>query len=169
MLTSLFNPARSAGTARTTAALALAGGLLAGAAIPAQAHPTGNSALSRTATLAPTSGSEVLQVASRYVGTPYRWGGTTPAGFDCSGFTGYIFSQVGVDLPRTATAQMQATRRVSAAEARPGDLVFFVSGGRAYHNGIYAGDGLMYDSPRSGKSVSLRMIWTTSVVYGRAL
>ncbi|WP_308470035.1 C40 family peptidase [Kineococcus rubinsiae] len=112
----------------------------------------------------------VLAIADQYVGVPYVWGGTTPAGFDCSGYTGFVFRQLGVALPRTANAQMLATPRVSPAEARPGDLVFFLSSsGRAYHNGIYAGDGYMYDSPRAGKSVSKRKIWSAAVVYHRAI
>jgi cell wall-associated NlpC family hydrolase len=112
-------------------------------------------------------GSSVLSIAARYVGTPYLYGGTTPRGIDCSGFTRYVYAQLGISLPRTANQQMNATRRVSRSEARPGDLVFFVSAGRAYHNGLYAGDGKMYDSPRSGKSLQKREIWDANVVFGR--
>ncbi|HST82930.1 MAG TPA: C40 family peptidase [Kineosporiaceae bacterium] len=113
------------------------------------------------------SGSSVLAVAARYVGTPYRYGGTTPRGFDCSGYTGYVYRQLGISLPRTANQQMQATRRISRSQARAGDLVFFVSGNRAYHVGIYAGGGQIYDSPRSGKTVQKRAIWDAAVVFGR--
>jgi cell wall-associated NlpC family hydrolase len=62
---------------------------------------------------------------------------------------------------------MLATTRVSRANAKVGDLVFFLSSGRAYHVGIYAGDGMMYDSGRTGKSFSKRAIWSSSVVFGR--
>ncbi len=113
------------------------------------------------------AGSGVLSIASRYAGIYYRWGGTTPAGFDCSGFTGYVFRQLGIHLPRTADAQMRATRRVSASQARPGDLVFNVSGGQASHVGIYAGHGMMWDSPRTGRTVGLHAIWFSSAVYTR--
>ena len=116
---------------------------------------------------AAAGGSSVLSIAARYVGTPYLYGGTTPRGFDCSGYTQYVYAQLGISLPRTADQQMNATRRVSRSEARPGDLVFFVSGGSAYHNGIYAGNGMMYDSPRSGKTVQKRAIWEATVVFGR--
>ena len=105
----------------------------------------------------------VLGIAAQYEGIMYRYGGTTPAGFDCSGFTAYVFRQVGISLPRTAEAQRQAVTPVS--NPQPGDLVFF--GSPAYHVGIYAGNGMMWDSPRSGKAVALRSIWSSSVTYGR--
>jgi cell wall-associated NlpC family hydrolase len=109
----------------------------------------------------------VLQVAQRYFGIAYVYGGTTPRGFDCSGYTGYVFRQVGIKLPRTAHAQMRATTRISRSQAQPGDLVFFVSGGHAYHVGIYAGGNMMYDSPRTGRSTGKHKIWSKSVVFGR--
>ncbi len=107
----------------------------------------------------------VLGVAASLTGIPYRYGGTTTAGFDCSGFTQYVFRQVGVSLPRTTTQQYNATTRVS--NPQPGDLVFF-GGSNPYHVGIYAGNGMMYDSPRTGKSTSLRKIFSDSAIsYGR--
>jgi cell wall-associated NlpC family hydrolase len=112
-------------------------------------------------------GSEVLAIAARYVGVPYVYGGTSPHGFDCSGYTGYVYRQLGISLPRTANQQMQATRRVSRSQARAGDLVFFVSGGRAYHVGIYAGGGKMYAAPHTGERVQKEKIWDASAVYGR--
>ncbi|MFZ0160609.1 MAG: C40 family peptidase, partial [Kineosporiaceae bacterium] len=112
-------------------------------------------------------GSAVLAIASRYVGIMYRYGGTTAAGFDCSGYVQYVFRQVGITLPRTAQQQMGATRAIPASQARAGDLVFMVSGGYASHVGIVAGPGMMYDSPRSGKAISKRAIYTSKVVYRR--
>lgn len=114
-------------------------------------------------------GATVLSIASRYVGIYYRYGGTTPRGFDCSGFVRYVYNQIGAPLPRTAHQQMNAGRRISREEARPGDLVFTVRGGYATHVGIYAGGGMMYDSPRTGKAISKRKIWTSSPVYVRVL
>ncbi|NLT56784.1 MAG: C40 family peptidase [Actinomycetales bacterium] len=116
-----------------------------------------------------TGSSSVLAVAARYVGIPYVYGGTSPSGFDCSGYVRYVFAQLGYSLPRTANQQLNATRRISRSEARPGDIVFFISGGRAYHDGIYAGNGMMYDSPRPGKSIQRRAIWSSNVVFGRVI
>lgn len=110
---------------------------------------------------APTGG--VLGVAAQYVGVPYVWGGTTPSGFDCSGFSQYVFAQVGISLPRTAAAQQSFATPVS--NPQPGDLVFY--GYPAYHMGIYAGNGMMYDSPRPGKFVSLREVFPGVSGYGR--
>jgi cell wall-associated NlpC family hydrolase len=112
-------------------------------------------------------GSSVLSVAARYIGVPYVYGGTTPRGWDCSGAVGYIFAQIGVKLPRTANEQMLASKRVSSSQARAGDLVFFVSAGRAYHVGIVAGDGMMYDAQRTGKAFTKRAIYSSTVLYGR--
>lgn len=114
-------------------------------------------------------GSSVLAVASRYIGVNYRYGGTSPIGWDCSGSMGYIFNQIGVKLPRTANQQMLASKRISRSEARPGDLVFMVSGGSAYHVGLYAGGNTFYDAGRSGKSFSKRAIFSSNVVFGRVL
>jgi len=109
------------------------------------------------------SSNDVIRLAVSLSGLPYLYGGTTPAGFDCSGFTQYIFAKLGVSLPRTAEQQRQATTPVSIPKV--GDLVFF--GVPAYHNGIYAGNGMMYDAPRTGLKTGLRAIWTPDVTYGR--
>ncbi|MGN6612124.1 MAG: C40 family peptidase [Angustibacter sp.] len=107
-------------------------------------------------------GAAVMAIASRYAGTPYKYGGTTPAGFDCSGYTSYVFRQVGIDLPRTSSAQRAATTRISRSEAMPGDLVFMPG-----HVGIYAGNGMMWDAPRTGKDVQKRAVYSSSATYGR--
>jgi cell wall-associated NlpC family hydrolase len=114
------------------------------------------------ASLAPAA-SGVVAIARGLLGIPYVYGGTTPAGFDCSGFTSYVFRQAGISLPRTASAQKAASTPVS--NPRPGDLVFF--GSPVHHVGIYTGNGMMIDSPRTGKSTAERPIWTSNVAYGR--
>lgn len=111
---------------------------------------------------APATGG-ILGIAAQYQGVPYVYGGTTPSGFDCSGYTAYVFRQVGIDLPRTAAEQQAASTPVS--NPQPGDLVFF--GSPAYHVGIYAGNGMMWDAPHSGSSVGLRPVWSSSATYGR--
>jgi len=139
--------------------------------VPPSTRSTGKSSSVRgdmsVTTFGTARGSSVLAVAARYLGVPYRYGGTTPIAWDCSGATGYIFSQIGVKLPRTANQQMLFSKRVSRSQARPGDLVFFVSGGAAYHTGIYAGNTMMYDAGRTGKSFSKREIFSSSVVFGQ--
>ncbi len=105
----------------------------------------------------------VLSIAANLTGIWYRYGGATPSGFDCSGYTSYVFAKVGVNLPRTARGQQRVARRVS--NPVPGDLVFF--GYPAHHVGIYAGNGMMYDSPRSGKKTQYRKIFSSNVSYGR--
>jgi cell wall-associated NlpC family hydrolase len=105
----------------------------------------------------------VLGIASSLAGIDYVYGGTSTAGFDCSGFTQYVFGKRGISLPRTAEAQRQAATPVS--NPQPGDLVFV--GAPAYHVGIYAGNGMMWDSPRTGKAVAKRSIWSSSATFGR--
>lgn len=107
-------------------------------------------------------GASVLAIAARYNGIAYRYGGTTPAGFDCSGFTSYVLAQVGIDLTRTSGSQRAETTRISRSEAVAGDLVFMPG-----HVGIYAGNGMMWDSPRSGKDVSKRSVYSSSATFGR--
>ena len=111
---------------------------------------------------APSTGG-VLGIAASLAGIYYVYGGDTPAGFDCSGFTQYVFAKLGINLPRTAEDQRQAVTAVS--NPQPGDLVFF--GSPAYHVGIYAGNGMMWDSPHAGAAVALRAVWSSSPTYGR--
>ncbi len=117
----------------------------------------------------PTAGdtAAVVAIAMRYVGIAYRYGGTTPRGFDCSGFTQYVYRQIGISLPRTAAQQLRATTRISRSQARVGDLVFYLGGGTVGHVGIYLGNGKMIDSPRTGRSVSVRAVYSSNVAFGR--
>ena len=108
------------------------------------------------------SGSKVLEIASRYVGVPYVYGGTTPRGFDCSGFTSYVYAQLGINLPRSSSAQRHAGKVISRADARPGDLIWTPG-----HIAIYAGGNSQIDSPRPGKTVQFRQIWQSNPVFIR--
>ena len=88
----------------------------------------------------------VLRSAYSVIGTPYVFGGTTPYGFDCSGFTSYVFNNTVGSIPRVAQSQFNATTHVSREELLPGDLVFFVGTydtAGVSHCGIYVGDGMM--------------------------
>lgn len=96
---------------------------------------------------------QILQTAAKHLGTPYRYGGASPGGFDCSGFVMYVFSQYGINLPRTASDQASLGVHVDKKELLPGDLVFFNCGGSGInHAGIYSGNGnfIHSSSPRSG-------------------
>ncbi|MFH5836027.1 NlpC/P60 family protein [Proteiniclasticum sp. C24MP] len=100
------------------------------------------------------SGQAVLDYAYRFLGTPYVWGGTTPSGFDCSGFTQYVYKHFGVNLPRVSRSQASYGTKVSYSNLQAGDLVFFGTSGVS-HVGIYIGGGNMIHSPRPGKSVEI--------------
>lgn len=107
-------------------------------------------------------GSAVIEIAARYVGVPYVYGGTTPDGFDCSGFTSYVYAQLGITLPRTSGDQRYAGVEVPRDQAQPGDLVWSPG-----HIGIYAGGNTMIDAPRPGKSVQFREMWQSNPVFIR--
>ena len=102
-------------------------------------------------------GGSVVSIAERYLGVPYVWGGASPSGFDCSGFTMYVYAQVGVSLPHNAAAQYGVGSPVSMGSLEPGDLVFFYGLG---HVGIYIGGGQMIDAPYSGASVRVDPVGT---------
>lgn len=98
---------------------------------------------------------QVLQVAAKYVGTPYVFGGSNPRGFDCSGLILFVYAQFGIALPHSVTAQARSGIIVSPEDAMPGDLVIYNDHG---HNGIYAGNGQMYHAPQRGDYVKLGAI-----------
>jgi len=102
-----------------------------------------------------TPGAAVLRAADGVIGVPYRFGGETPAGFDCSGLVVYAHRLAGVDVPRTSQAQHSLASPVANAALEPGDLVFFRTGGGGVdHVGIYAGAGRFVHAPRTGGVVS---------------
>lgn len=115
---------------------------VSGTPIPASISRSGDS----------VSGARVIAKAAQYLGTPYRYGGSAPGGFDCSGFTSYIFKQFNIYLERTAAGQYVQGTAVSKANLIPGDLVFFNTYGGISHVGIYAGNGqfIHSSSPSSG-------------------
>jgi hypothetical protein len=107
------------------------------------------------------TGAAVVADAQKYLGVPYRWGGTDPSsGLDCSGLTQRVYADMGIAIPRTAAQQASAGRPVaSLADAQPGDLVFFdYSSSRAGvdHVGIYVGNGKMIAAPQEGETVTVQ-------------
>lgn len=131
----------------------------AASAAASAAATTTSSAASSGSTSAPTTSfslSAVFQKALEYRGTPYVFGGSTPSGFDCSGFVMYVYAQFGINLAHSVSAQAAAGTRISLAEAQPGDLVIMNG-----HDGFYAGNGMILDAPRPGKVVQMRAIWTS--------
>ena len=98
----------------------------------------------------------VMRAAYSVIGTPYVFGGTTPYGFDCSGFTQYAFARAGVYLPRMADSQFYSGRQISMSQLRPGDLIFFTTyEAGASHVGIYVGNGnFIHAGTSTGVTVS---------------
>ena len=120
-----------------------------------------------------TAGEKLAAYAKTFVGYPYVYGGSSPDGFDCSGFTQYCARQMGYTIQRTATAQLSNGTKVSRENLKPGDLVFFGYGSTASHVGIYIGDGKFVhaSSPEVGVIVSKMnsAYYTTGFVGGRRI
>lgn len=104
---------------------------------------------------------EVVEIALRFIGVPYVWGGSSPQGFDCSGLTQYCYGQIGIDLPRTSRSQFRSGKHIPPDRLdllAAGDLVFFGTGGdpgRVHHVGIYVGDGDFVHAPQTGERVKV--------------
>ena len=113
-------------------------------------------------------GERAIQEARRHEGKPYRYGATGPDSFDCSGFVGYVYRQVGVQLPRTAEQMWNSLpKKVSYQHVQFGDLIFMREGGRITHVGLYAADGTMWVARRSGTTVTRQKIWTSNFEIAR--
>lgn len=142
-----------------------AGGLV-GSSPPAATLATGVPPPPGTVTPPTSLSSGVVETARRYLGVPYRFGGTDPtSGLDCSGLVQLVFHQLGISLPRTAQLQYNQTSRLSADELQPGDLVFYA---HTYsdpldwitHVGIYIGDGQQINAPTEGQVVSIQPVFS---------
>lgn len=111
-------------------------------------------------------GRAAAALAVRYLGTPYSWAGSSPAGFDCSGFVMYVYGRLGVRLPHSSSLQYRLGRAVPRSRLEPGDLVFFNG---LTHVGIYVGQGRFIHSPHSGDVVKFSRLtesWYRSSYYG---
>lgn len=107
-------------------------------------------------------GNSVISIASRYVGVPYVSGGSSPSGFDCSGFTAYVYGQLGISLPHSSSAQPGYGTVVPASQAQPGDLMWTPG-----HVSIYAGGNTMIDASKPGTVVDFRPIWQSNPTFVR--
>jgi peptidoglycan DL-endopeptidase CwlO len=114
----------------------------------------------------PSTHGGVVGIALRYLGVPYRWGGASPSGFDCSGFLVYVFAKVGVYLPHSSYMQFRLGRFVPRSALQPGDAVFFNG---ASHVGIYIGSGRFVHAPHTGDVVKISSLgegWYSSTYVG---
>ena len=154
---------------RPLAGIALAACLF-GAALPAMAQQAGtpppDTVPPQTTTAAPgdatptaSTGSRIQSVLKRalaLLGTPYRWGGTTTSGFDCSGLVGYVYrTTLGIELPRVSRDMARSGEKVYRGDMSPGDRVFFGRRGKVDHVGIYLGEGRFVHAPRTGRDVTV--------------
>lgn len=116
-----------------------------------------------------SKGEQAVEIAKKYLGVNYRWGGTDPkTGLDCSGFTQLVYKQLGVTLPRVSGDQAKSGTPVSSlASAKPGDLLFF--GSPVRHVGIYMGDNKMIDAPHTGTVVKIQKVYATPSQIRRVL
>jgi peptidoglycan DL-endopeptidase CwlO len=113
-------------------------------------------------------GRRAVTIGLRYLGVPYRWGGASPAGFDCSGFVMYVYGRVGMALPHNGAMLWGKGRTVRRSELEPGDIVFFNGLG---HVGIFIGRGRFVHSPHAGDVVKISQLseswYRTSYVGAR--
>lgn len=107
---------------------------------------------------------QVVAVAEQYEGVPYVYGGASPAGFDCSGFTQFVYAQFGVALPHSSSRQGSGGTAIAASAALPGDIVVLDGGG---HVGIYLGGNEMIDAPMPGRTVGVHAIYTSNHYFVR--
>jgi peptidoglycan DL-endopeptidase CwlO len=153
----LITPTATAGAAWSTAASA------------AGLTPATATTAAPSTSAASGSSSAVVQAAQAYLGVPYAWGGTDPStGLDCSGLVQQVYSDLGIDLPRTSSQQATSGRAVASLdEARPGDLVFFdhsPSRPGIDHVGIYIGNGQMIAAPQEGEVVKVQSVGDPTLI-----
>jgi cell wall-associated NlpC family hydrolase len=115
----------------------------------------------RVALAAPDPGTQVADLAQQYVGSPYRWGGASPAGFDCSGFVLWIYAQFGVAMPHSEAGELASGVSVSSEDLQPGDILVFANTYRrgVSHAGIYLGDGRFVHAVDESHGVMVSSLW----------
>lgn len=111
--------------------------------------------------------SEVVDIAMRYLGVPYVYGGASPSGFDCSGLTMYCYAQIGYSLPHSATMQAAVTTDVPLGALQPGDLIFFGTPAYSSHVAMYIGGGQMIHASSSAGQVVIAAVYDGAWIGGR--
>jgi cell wall-associated NlpC family hydrolase len=144
-------PAASATTNSTTSSTSGSSSASAASQAAVSQAPSGSASSASTS----ASASAIASYAMSFIGVPYVWGGSTPAGFDCSGLVQYVYSHFGISLGRTTYAQENAGTKISVSQAQPGDLYFWGSSGSAYHVAIALGNGQYIQAPAPGQNVSV--------------
>jgi len=129
--------------------------------------PAGVSAIGTNHNPGSATAQAVVAAAAAQSGKPYVYAAAGPNAFDCSGLVQYVLAKVGVSVPHNADSQMGYGTAVSFADAAPGDLIFFLDGGYAYHVGIYAGGNQMIDAPNSSTPVGRHTIYSTNIAIRR--
>ena len=141
--------------------------ILAGACASQQPSPAGPVRAGAGSTPPVSLGERAATVAVQQVGVPYRYGGSSPAGFDCSGLVHYSYSRAGKPVPRTTAALWDALAPVASSDMRTGDLLFFRIEGKMSHVGLYLGGGRFVHAPSRGRSVEIEEL--DDAYYRRAL
>jgi len=152
----LLVPAASAAAGTKRHALpAVANPARIAGAIPLHAAPRHARPKRKPATL----GQRAVRLAAAEIGVPYRYGGSSPSGFDCSGLVTYVYARLGIQLPHNAAAQYSYGRSVDRGHLKPGDLVFFHGLG---HVGLYIGRGRIIHAPQTGERVEVQSLASRS-------
>ena len=135
--------------------------------VPKAAMKAANSSLDPGSFIAPAGAAGIaITTAEKEIGIPYKWGGATPAGFDCSGLMLYAWAAAGISLPHSSAAQSTMGVYVPLNQLQAGDLIFF--GKPIHHVGMYVGNGDMIDAPDTGSTVKIQPIFS-GAVFGRRL
>lgn len=161
----------------TLASIAQAFGTTADALVSANNLPNAAISVGQTLLVPASSsyqlGETIAQDALKFLGVPYRWGGSSPDGFDCSGLVQYVAALAGLDLPRTSSDQFRHGAPVAEGALEPGDLVFFDTYGWASHVGVYIGNGLFVTAPSEGQTVDIQSLsngyWSHRYIGARRL